>query len=149
MTTKDFTTSFTVKQSPEEVFKAATNVRGWWSESVEGSSDALGAEFVYHYKDFHRSTQKVTEFVPGKRLVWHVSQAQLNFVQNKREWTGTDIVFEIAPNNGGTELRFTHKGLVPALQCYPGCSGAWGTYVGESLRSLIENDKGNPDGKEL
>ena len=145
MASQDFTTSFTTDRSPEEVFRAAANVRGWWSQSVEGSSDGLGAEFVYHYKDFHRSTQKVIDFVPGRRLVWRVTKAQINFVENKQEWTGTEIVFDITRKGAQTELRLTHNGLVPALQCYGDCSGAWGTYVNDSLRSLVETGKGKPD----
>src|SRR5262249_39921984 len=49
-----------------------------------------------------------------------------NFVKNRTEWNGTDIVFEIDRKNGKTELRFTHVGLVPAFECYGDCSGAWG-----------------------
>jgi uncharacterized protein YndB with AHSA1/START domain len=148
METKDYTASFTVDQSPEEVFDAINNVRGWWSEEIDGSTDKLGAEFKFHYKDLHRSTQKITELVPGKKVVWHVSDAKLNFVKNKTEWNGTDVVFEIAREDDKTELRFTHVGLVPAFECYGDCSGAWGFYINDSLRSLITTGKGQPNPKE-
>jgi NAD(P)-dependent dehydrogenase (short-subunit alcohol dehydrogenase family) len=141
---KDYTTSFTVDQSPEEVFAAINNVRGWWSEEVEGSTDSLGAEFKYRYKEVHRSTQTIAEFVPGQRVVWHVSNAHLNFVKDTDEWNGTAIVFEIARKGDQTELRFTHVGLVPAFECYGGCSGAWGFFINDSLRSLITTGKGKP-----
>jgi uncharacterized protein YndB with AHSA1/START domain len=145
MKKQDFTTTFSVDQSPQEVFDAINNVGGWWSEEIEGKTDKLGAEFKFHYKDFHRSTQKITELVPGKKVVWHVSDAQLNFVKDKTEWNGTDIVFEITPKDDKTELRFTHVGLVPAFECYGGCSGAWGFYINDSLRNLIIAGKGQPN----
>jgi uncharacterized protein YndB with AHSA1/START domain len=145
MKKQDFTTSFTVDQSPEEVFKAVNNVRGWWSGEVNGDTGRLGAEFTYHYKDMHKTTQKVTEFVPGKKVVWHVTDAELSFVKDKTEWTGTDIVFEIARKDGKTELRFTHLGLVPEFECYGGCSGAWGSLVEGNLRNLIATGKNQPD----
>jgi len=148
MKTKDYTTSFTVDQSPEEVFDAINNVRGWWSEEIEGDTDRLGGEFRFHHKDLHRSTQKITEFVPGENVVWHVVDGQINFVKDNTEWDGTDIVFEIARKGDKTELRFTHVGLVPTIECYGGCSGAWGFYVNESLRSLIATGKGDPALKE-
>jgi hypothetical protein len=148
MNTKDYTTAFTVDQSPKEVFDAINNVRGWWSEEIDGSTDKLGAEFKFHHKDIHRSSQKITELVPGRKVVWHVSDSQLNFVKDKTEWTGTDVVFEIARNDDKTELCFTHVGLVPAFECYGGCSGAWGFYINDSLRSLITTGKGQPIQKE-
>ena len=145
MKKQDFTTSFTVNQSPEEVFKAVNNVRGWWSGKIDGETGRLGATFTYNYKDMHKSTQQVTEFVPGKKVVWHVTGAELNYVKDKAEWIGTDIVFEIARKDGKTELRFTHVGLVPAFECYGGCSGAWGALVERNLRNLITTGKNQPD----
>jgi hypothetical protein len=139
-----FAIMFSVDQSPEEVFDAISNVRGWWSEEIEGSTDNLDAEFTFHYKDYHRSTQKITEFVIGKKVVWHVVESQIYFVKDKTEWNGTDIVFDITKKDDKTEVRFTHVGLVPAIECYGDCSGAWDFYINDSLRSLITTGKGQP-----
>jgi uncharacterized protein YndB with AHSA1/START domain len=87
MTKQDFTTTFTVDQSPNEVFKAINNVRGWWEGEIEGSTDHLGAVFTYRFEDFHRSTHKITEFVPGKKVVWHTTDASINFVKDKTNGT--------------------------------------------------------------
>jgi hypothetical protein len=145
MKDQSLTLTFSVEQSPEQVFHAVNNVRAWWSGEIDGDTDRLGAEFTYRYKDVHRSTQKITEFVRAKKVMWHVADAELNFVRDRNEWNGTDIVFEIAEKGDKTELRFTHVGLVPAFECYGGCSGAWGFYVGDSLRSLITTGKGAPN----
>jgi len=148
MKTKNYTISFSVDQTPEEVFDAINNVRGWWSGEIEGDTDKLGAEFTYRYQDLHRSTHKITEFVPGKKVVWHTTDSRINFVKDKAEWKGTDVVFEITRKGDKTELRFTHVGLVPAFECYGECSGAWGFYINDSLRSLITTGKEQPDQKE-
>src|SRR5262249_34506465 len=70
MKDQDFTTSFSVDQTPEEAFDAINNPRGWWSEEIEGNTDQLDSEFTYHYKDAHRCRIKITELVPGKKAVW-------------------------------------------------------------------------------
>jgi hypothetical protein len=148
MKTKNFTTTLLLDQSPEEVFDAVNNVRGWWSEEIEGRTDQLGAEFKFHYKDLHFSTHRITEWVPGKKVVWQIPDSHLSFVENKQEWNGTQVVFEISRKGAKTELRFTHVGLVPAIACYGECSGAWGFYINESLRDLIMTGKGQPERKE-
>jgi hypothetical protein len=145
---QNYTSSFTVDQSPEEVFSAMSNVRGWWSGDIDGRTDQLGADFTYRYQDIHCTTQKITEFVPGKKVVWHIVDSKINFVKDKDEWTGTDVVFEIARKGDKTELRFTHVGLVPTIECYGKCAGAWGYYINESLRSLITTGEGDPNEKE-
>ena len=145
MNKQSFTIAFSVDQTPQQVFDAINNVRGWWSGEIEGETCRVGAIFTYRYKDLHKSTQQVAEFVPGKKVVWHVMDAELTFVKDKKEWVGTDIVFEIASKDGKTELRFTHAGLVPAFECYGGCSGAWDALVNGNLRKLITTGKSQPD----
>lgn len=147
MKRRDFTAAFSVSQTPQQVFDAVTNVRGWWSQAVKGRTDTVGAEFKYRHADLHRSTQKITELVPGRKVVWRVVDSKLGFVKEKSEWNGTDIVFDIARKGGKTELRMTHVGLVPALECFEDCSGGWGFYFSRSLRALITTGKGQPDPK--
>jgi hypothetical protein len=144
MNNQNYTTSFTVDQSPAEVFAAVNNVRGWWSGEIAGSTDKLGDTFTYSVPDVHYSQQTITELVPGTKVVWHVSDANLTFVKEKGEWKGTDIVFEIAKKGDKTELRFTHRGLVPDFECHEVCSNAWGLLVGGNLLKLITAGKSQP-----
>ncbi len=139
---KDLTITYTVDQTPEEVFAAVNDVRGWWSGAIDGPTDRLGAEFTYHYQTLHRSVQRITEWEPGRKVVWHIVDAHLSFVKDPREWVGTDVVFEIRPKGTKTELRFTHVGLVPSIECYGGCSDAWGFYIRDSLKARITTGKG-------
>jgi hypothetical protein len=148
MTTADFTTTILVDQTPEEVFHAVNNVRGWWSESVEGNTDKLNEQFLYYYKDVHISKMKIVEFVPDKKVVWLVLENHFNFTQDKTEWNGNRIVFEISEKGDKTELRFTHVGLVPEYECYDVCHDAWTSYIQGSLKDLITTGKGKPNAKE-
>jgi len=138
MNDQNYTIAFTVDQTPEEAFAAINNPRAWWTGEFEGSSDKLGDEFSYEYKPHHFSKQKVVEFIPGKKVVWLVTESKLNFLKDKSEWDGTKITFDIAKKGDKTEVRFTHLGLKPEIECYGACSNAWGSLVGKSLRSLIE-----------
>ena len=141
----NFSTTFLVDKTPKEAFDAINNVRGWWSQAIEGDTDKLGAEFTYHYQDVHRATFKITEFVPDKRVVWHVLDNYFNFVKDKTEWTGTEVIFELTGKGAQTEVHFTHAGLVPAYECYDVCSNSWGSYIGSSLRNLMTTGKGQPN----
>jgi uncharacterized protein YndB with AHSA1/START domain len=148
MATADFTTTFVVDQTPAEVFKAITNVRGWWSEEIEGGTAKLNDEFNYHYKDVHRSKMKLTEVIPNKKIVWLVLDNYFEFTKDKSEWKDNKIIFEITEKDNQTQLRFTQFGLVPGYECFDICSKAWGNYINNSLRSLITTGKGQPNPKE-
>jgi len=140
---KDYSVTFLVDKTPEEAFDAIANVRGWFTQAIEGDTDRLGAVFYYHYQDNHRCTFKMTEFVPGKKMVWHVLQNYFKFTKDTTEWTGTDVVFEIGRKGDQPEVRFTHIGLVPAYECYDVCASSWKSIIG-SLSDLITTGKGHP-----
>jgi uncharacterized protein YndB with AHSA1/START domain len=145
MTRPDYTTSFTVDQSPEEVFAAITNVRGWWSGEIEGDTGRLGAEFTYRVPDVHYCRMRITEFIPGTAVVWHVLDSDISYTKERNEWDATRIAFEISRQDGKTEVRFTHRGLVPQFECYNACSDAWSALVKGNLRNLITTGRQQPN----
>ena len=93
MKNQNYTASFTVDQSPREVFDAINDVRGWWSEEIEGRTDRAGVEWTYRYKDVHHCKMKIVEFIPGQKVVWLVVDNHFNFTKDKTEWTGTKVIF--------------------------------------------------------
>jgi hypothetical protein len=147
MSDQDYATSFTVDQTPEEAFAAIVNPRGWWSKGIKGDTDKVGAEFNYRYENNHRCTIKLTEVVPGEKVVWFVVDNYFSFTEDKTEWKGTEITFTVSEKDGKTEVGFTHLGLVPEYECYDICSNAWGSYVNGSLKKLITTGKGNPNAR--
>jgi uncharacterized protein YndB with AHSA1/START domain len=141
----DFTVMMLVDRTPDEVFAAINDVRGWWSGEIEGETDRPGAQFTYRYADVHRSVQRITEMVPGRKVVWRVVDSHRDYLVDKSEWTGTDIIFEVADRQGQTEVRFTHRGLNDHSECYGSCSNAWGALLNRNLRGLIATGEPQPD----
>lgn len=145
MENKDFTTTLLVNQTPEEVFDAITNVRGWWSERIEGDTAQTGGIFIYSYEDVHRCKVQLIEVVPGQKVVWHILENQFSFTKDKTEWNDTKVCFEISRSGDKTQLVFTHFGLVPEYECYEACYEGWTHYIQNSLKTLIETGKGLPN----
>ena len=145
MQTKDLAIQITVDKTPQEVYDAINNVRGWWSEEIEGSTNKLNDEFSYHFEDVHSCKMKLIEVIPHKKVVWLVLDNYFKFTKDKSEWIGTKIIFEIAEKDSKTQLQFTHQGLVPQYECYDICRDAWTSYIQNSLRSLISTGKGQPN----
>jgi len=145
MMNTDFNTTLVVGQSPEQVFAAINNARGWWSEEIEGTTNKLNAQFEYHFQDVHRAKMKIVELVPNQKVVWLVEDNYFKFTKDKTEWKGTRIIFEISKKGNQTEVSFTHVGLTPQFECYEICRDAWTNYIQHSLKSLITTGKGTPN----
>ena len=142
MPASNFTTIILVNQTPKEVFNAINSVGGWWQGEIKGNTEKLNDEFTYRMGEFHFSKQKLVEVIADKKIVWLVTESELNFIKDKSEWTGTKISFEISKKGTKTQVRFTHLGLVPKIECYSGCSNAWTQLIEQSLLSLITTGKG-------
>ncbi len=142
MKTQDFTTTILVERTPEEAYHTILNPRLWWSglfgESFEGNSEKLGDEFSFLAGGgVHYTKQKLVELLPGKKLVWLVTHADLSFVDQPDEWKGTKICFEISREHDKTKIVFTHIGLVPEFECYDSCAPAWSQYIHERLVDVL------------
>jgi hypothetical protein len=141
----DLTKTFTVEQSPLQVFDAINDVRSWWSGRIVGDTAAVGDVWFYLVPDIHFSKQEIVESVPGERVAWAVTDGYLAFLEDKTEWVGTTITFDLTEVEGGTRVVFTHVGLEPQVECYEVCDLAWSEYVLGSLRRRIEDGVGAPN----
>ena len=139
-----FTQSF--DQTPEEVFAAVLDPRGWWGKDIQGGTAEEGDEFVYEVPGTHRSRMRLTQVVPNERVVWYAVDNVITFTEDQKEWDATEVHFDLSPSaDGGTELRFTHVGLASDFECYDVCHKAWGFYVNTSLRRFITTGTGLPN----
>src|SRR6185295_8735252 len=143
---ESFSTTIEVAKSPQEVFNCLTYVTKWWSEDFEGSSKNLNDEFIIHHPGQHYSKQKLVEVIPGKKIVWVVTESMLYWLQNnKQEWTNTKMIFEITTAGDKTILHFTHEGLVPEKACYVACQKGWSMIIKNWLFHLITYGTQSPE----
>lgn len=145
MAVSDFTITLLTNHSPKEAFNAINNVRGWWSEEIEGGTEKLNDEFTYHFEDIHRCRMRLIEVIPDQKVVWLVLENYFKFTKDKSEWEGNKISFEITETDGKTQIQFTQIGLVPEYECFEICQNAWTQYIGQSLSDLISTGKGQPN----
>ncbi len=138
MTNKSYTATIEVTQSAVEVFNSITDVTKWWSKDFEGNSTKLNDEFIINHPNQHYSKQKLVEVIPGKKIVWLVTESKLNWLKNnKEEWTNTKMIFEISSKDDKTVLHFTHEGLVPEQECYAMCEKGWNIIIRNWLFHFI------------
>jgi activator of Hsp90 ATPase-like protein len=143
MPNKSYTTTIEVVQSPEVVFNHINDVSKWWSKDFEGGSAKLNDEFVICHPGRHYSKQKLIEAIPAKKVVWLVTESELDWLEkDKQEWTNTRMVFKITTKGHKTILHFTHEGLVPEKECYARCEEGWNMVIKERLFEFITEGKG-------
>jgi|SRR5882724_1074791 len=144
MKTQDYHSSITTSVDPEKTLQSISRVSEWWTSHFEGQSQNPGDEFTVHFgKTFVTFT--VTEVVAGKKVSWLVTDCNLEWLSDKKEWNGTRVVWEVSARNGVTQVDFTHQGLVPAVECYEACEKGWNFFIKYSFFKLITEGKGLPD----
>lgn len=84
----------------------------------------------------HNTRQKLVELIPNQKIVWQVTESNLSFLNNPKEWENTRLIFDITRIADKTHVTFTHEGLKPQIECYEECSGAWRQYLQNLERKL-------------
>lgn len=140
----DFHCSIAVAVPAGEVFEKIARVGDWWAVNFEGSAEKTGDIFTVRFGQTF-VTFKIGEAVPGKKIVWEVMDCNLHWINNKKEWNGTEVVWEISSGNGLTRIDMTHVGLVPGVECYENCEPGWNHHIKDSLFKLLTEGKGFPE----
>ena len=144
MKTQDYQGSITTKFTPKETMNRISNVSKWWSLNVEGSSSKVGDVFTSHFKSGDWYRIKIDEVVPDKKIVWDVIASDQTWHEDRDEWTGTKIVWEISPVKNGSEVTMTHLGLTPQAECYDQCKRGWDYLLQQSLQKYLTEGTGMP-----
>jgi hypothetical protein len=106
-----YTVAIEVSKPGAEVFNHLLHdVSKFWPEEMEGQCAKLNDEFIFRTGDAHYSKNKVIECVPGKKVVWLVTDSIRK--PDNFDWTGTKMIFELTAKNNRTQLEFTYDGPV-------------------------------------
>ena len=140
---QDYKTSLTTTFSPSEVFYKISDVSEWWSKLVKGNTKTDNI-FVVSFKAGDWFKIKVEEDFINKKILWNVIDAEQTWLENRKEWVDTKIVWEIFPDKNGSQVTMTHLGLVPEFECYEKCSAAWDFLLKQSLYKYLTEGAGLP-----
>ena len=144
MNQQNYQCSIAAGFTPSGAFDAINQVNEWWVKNTEGSAEKLNDVFTVRFSGDVFVTFEVTESIPGKKIVWQVTDCYLPWLKDKTEWNGTTVMFDISPLGDETQVTMTHIGLVPEIECYSGCEAGWNQYFKGSLFKLLTEHTGVP-----
>jgi len=143
MANKNFHKTIKVNASAEEAMKQISQVNKWWAKKAKGKTEKLNDKFTADFGETFVDFQ-ISELIPNKKIVWKVTDCNLHWIKAKKEWVGTEVVFEISGKKKSTQIDFTHIGLVPGVECYNDCEVGWTEHITVSLVKFINEGKGMP-----
>ncbi len=135
---KDYHRTITVNASKEEAMKKISQINCWWKKDFSGSAEQLNDAFTVPFGEPSFVDFVVSEFVPGKKTVWKVTDCYLPWFLDKKEWNNTEVVFELSEENTKTKINFTHVGLSPEIECYDVCEKGWNGHINTLLEFINE-----------
>lgn len=140
----DFRLSFDIKASPGLVLDKIAKVGQWWAKDFTGSAENPGDRFVVRFGTTYVNFT-VCEYIPAKKVCWMVTDCNLDWIDQKKEWTGTKVSFELSEQHDRTTIVFTHFGLTDAATCYTDCKKGWTHHLLDSLVPFVEENRGIPE----
>jgi len=142
MEQNNFSSSFTANITAAEAIDKISNIPDWWGVSFSGSAKHQGDAFVIKMGNDSFFNCSVTELIPGKRIVWLVTDCNMPWYTDKKEWTDTRMIFDLNEHGDSTDIVFTHEGITPDVECYADCAPGWTHWIKTSLASYLTTGKG-------
>lgn len=143
MKPQDYNATISVNATPKEAFEKIAKVDKWWAKNFTGKANKLHDKFSVHFGETFVDFQ-VSELISDKKVVWKVTDCHLHWIKAKKEWNGTEVVFELSKKGKQTQIDFTHIGLVPGVECYHDCEVGWNGHFTGSLVKFMNEGKGTP-----
>lgn len=140
----NYTIHLELEAIPKTIFQCIGKVQNWWAGHTKGDSENLGSVFTVYFGSTF-SKFEIIHFHEFEKIIWTVKDSNLNWLVNKQEWNGTQVVWNIRDMGSHFRLEMIHLGINPEVECFDQCSRGWNFYIGESLRQLILSGKGLPD----
>lgn len=145
----DITHRIGIKSPATQVYKALTSLEGlahWWTGAVAGDGNKVGGkiEFTFRTRTGElRGTMvmEVKALNPQKEVRWRC-------IDGPAEWIGTDIIFQLSPQDSQTIILFGHRNWREEVEFTSHCSMKWATFL-LSLREYVETGKGKPAPNDL
>ncbi len=142
MAIDDFNSSISAKISASDAIKKIGNITEWWGVTFAGKSQKQNDKFTVKMGADSFFDFAITELIPRRKVVWLVTDCNMPWYSDKKEWTNTQLIFDLSEKNGVTDLTFTHEGLTPDVECYKDCEPGWTHWIQISLFSYLTNGLG-------
>jgi uncharacterized protein YndB with AHSA1/START domain len=143
MENKNFTRSISVNISANEAIKKISKITDWWGVTFSGNSEKQNDKFVIKMGGDSFFNMTVAELVPDKKVVFLVTNCNMPWYSDKKEWLNTKLIFDLTENNEVTTLTFTHEGLTPDIECFKDCDFGWNHWITRSLFSYLSTGVGD------
>ena len=143
-----FTAAFSVDQTPEEAFRAINNVRGWWSEDIEGATDRGGGEVHLPVQGRPSLPDQGHRAGHRRRAAWRVLDNYFGFTHDKSELKDARSTSRSPRGTARPRSASPTSDWSPESECFDVCSNSWDFDLYTSLRALIRTGHGLPNHKE-
>ena len=123
----------------QKVYDALTTEEGltnWWSKATDVEY-RVGSEIKFWFPNNFFMKTRIILLDQNKSVEWEC-------IHGDEQWIGTKIKFEIIKKEDSINIKFIHYDWKEKSELFGICNYHWGLYM-KSLKSLIEEGKGNPN----
>ena len=143
MEQQNFNISIDVPMPAAQITQKIADVPDWWGVGFEGNAKKQGDKFVIKMGPEAFFNCTVTAYAEGQRIIWLVDECYMPWYNDKTEWTGTKMIFDLEESGNQTKVTFTHEGLTPRSECYKDCQPGWTHWISRSLMSYLTTGTGD------